>query len=167
MAVFTATLTGGKLALMGIPNVEIVTALLIVYSVILGPLRGATIAVTFCCIECMLWGFGFWVPIYFIHWPAIAIMAGLINRKHRHIWLTVAMGIVATALYGVQSTIIECMFMGALPTGRFWDYFAVRYASGAVFFITHMVSNAIFLPTIVPLLTKILDRLYLKRGSSL
>ncbi|MDR3215900.1 MAG: hypothetical protein LBT55_00605 [Clostridiaceae bacterium] len=76
--VFAALLSGAKLALRVIPNVEVVTLLIILYASFAGG-RAVFCAVTvFCTIEFAIYGFGTWVPLYYIYWNLLGFAAWLL-----------------------------------------------------------------------------------------
>jgi len=156
----TATLTGGKLALSSIPNVEIVTLLLVVYALTMKRTDAIIACLIFCVLEIFIWGFWlWWVILYFIYWPALVITVSFLPKKKYGFIIAIAIGIAFTAFFGVLSTLIEITIAGALATGRFWEYFYYRYAAGIPFFLTHIISNSIILPVLVPILYKTLSTL--------
>lgn len=164
MAVFTALLTGGKYALSFIPNVEIVTSLLIVFTLAAGLRRSLLPCLCFILIDCFLYGFGTWVPMYLGYWPLLCIFVALTHKlKMRwRIIVSIAIGIVMTVYFSVWTTFVEICLLGGIGSGYFWQMFAARYMSGSAFFITHIVSNCIVLPLLVPLLTRLLHMLLQK-----
>ncbi|MCL2751549.1 MAG: hypothetical protein FWE62_02210 [Firmicutes bacterium] len=182
LAVLTAFLTGGKLALAFIPNVEIVTLLLIVYALTLRRSEALAVCAVFIMIEILIWGFNpWWIVLYFIYWPSLVLTVSLLpksrpvqtlNMKNaglakvlpRRVIFAIVIGVIFTALFGVLSTFIEIIFMGGLGTGRFWTYYYFRYVAGIAFFVTHVASNAVILPLLVPVLYRTMNT-FLKSSS--
>lgn len=160
MALLTAALTGGKAALAFLPNIEIVTLLLITYALVLGWRRVFVISLIFVLIECFIWGFGWWVPIYLVYWPALATAVSVLPKTKWRIPLAILTGILFTVSFGAISTLIEISLTGAIGSGRFGEYFSYRYISGVSFFVTHIVSNSIILPVMTPVLYAALNKLY-------
>lgn len=152
-AVLTAALTGGKLALSFLPNIEIVTLLFIVYALTFGWRRTMIICLVFVLLECFIWGFGWWMPIYLIYWPLMVSVISLLPKFKFRIPAAVISGIALTAFFGVLSTAVEIGMLGGLGAS-FWQYFYYRYISGIPFFVTHIISNAVILPLLVPVLYK-------------
>ena len=66
-ALFAALVSGGKLALMFIPNVEVVSILLAVAGYCFGALFSLSVSLVFCTVETALWGFNTWVILYFVY----------------------------------------------------------------------------------------------------
>jgi energy-coupling factor transport system substrate-specific component len=71
IAFLSAVLTAGKLALSGIPNIEIVSFLIILYTARLGWAKTLLITVVFATTEVMIWGFGIWTFGYYLFWPLL------------------------------------------------------------------------------------------------
>lgn len=175
IALFAALLSGGKLALAVVPNVEIVTLLIAVFATTWGARYAIPAVIVFVLIETILWGFNTWVLSYLIHWNALALVyilaKPLINRLNipLKIVLSTAIAVVMTALFGVLTSLIDT-FLAIKPSGMviatndFWYRFAVLYGRGVVFFVIHIVSNAVMLAVgYVPLTTllyKLRKRMY-------
>ncbi len=69
-----ATITGGKLALAAVPNVEIVTLLIIVYTAVFGLSVSLPVTLIFVSAEILIFGLNTWVVSYYIHWCALAAL---------------------------------------------------------------------------------------------
>lgn len=80
-ALFAALVSGGKLALMFIPNVEVVSILLAVAGYCFGALFSLSVSLVFCTVETALWGFNTWVILYFVYWPLVSLLFGLIGKS--------------------------------------------------------------------------------------
>ena len=79
MGMMVAILEVVKFALMFLPNVELVTLMIILFTLLIG--RKAFIVVTaFSLVECIIWGFELWSIGYFYIWP-ILVMVTLFFRK--------------------------------------------------------------------------------------
>ena len=155
VAILAALITAAKFALSFVANVELVTTLLVSYSLVLGMKKSLPICLIFIFIEVLIYGLSVWVIMYLIHWQCVVIFTCLVRNKKHSIVYAVIIGIVLTALYGVQTTFIETLFFGK---GK-WSYFCARYISGLYFFIVHVVCNCIALPILVPIITKTLKNL--------
>jgi len=189
-----ALVSGGKLAIGFIPNVEIVTTFFVVFTLVFGWRDAFISSMLFVLIEIAIWGFvPMWVVLYAIYWPLLVTLVYLVSMpfrksgKYPHtstediydksvphklsiinpqlsintrvIIAAIAVGIAMTAVFGALSAIIDMIFMGGLGTGQFWEFVLFRYIAGTWFFVTHIVSNAILLPLLVPVLTKSLYRI--------
>jgi len=156
IALLTATLTGGKLAI-PIHNVEIVTLLLIVYALSFRRSDAIIACVLFVSIEPMIHGFNpMWIVLYFVYYPSLVVVISLLPKNKARIPMAVTVGIVATFLFGVIDAIINRTLFGALGSGRFFEYVYWYYAAGIPFVLTHIICNAVVLPALVPVMAKAL-----------
>lgn len=79
IAVFVALIIGAKMAI-PIPNVEIVTLLFVVFTLVFGWLFSFIASFFFVAIEILIWGFNpAWVILYFIYWPILVSIVGLVR----------------------------------------------------------------------------------------
>ncbi len=142
VGIMAATLEAGKLALAVLPNVEVVTLLCAVYGYAFG-IWGILATLVFVCIEPIIWGFGSWVISYIIYWPLVAFIFMLLGKrrvKNRLAYTGIAVGL--TLFFGFLTTLVDTgLFSGMFED--FWYRFGIMYARGAVFFIIHLISNAV------------------------
>ncbi|HCT90131.1 MAG TPA: hypothetical protein DF613_01925 [Lachnospiraceae bacterium] len=76
----TATLEAGKIAMTFLPNVEVVSLFIILYTLAFG--RKTVYAIfTFIFLEGCLYGFGLWWIMYLYAWPLLSFLAWRL-RKH-------------------------------------------------------------------------------------
>ena len=76
----TAALEVAKTALAFLPNVELVTFLLIIYALVLGEKTFAA-AFAFVGVECLIWGVNLWVVNYLYVWPLLTLITLVMKRK--------------------------------------------------------------------------------------
>lgn len=159
VGISAATLECGKLALSALPNIEIVTLLVALYSYCFGAV-GVMAAVIFVCIEPMIYGFGSWVLLYFIYWPALALTFAALGRlcvKSRIAITATAVG--ATVLFGVLSSLIDVgLFSGSFE--NLFYRFGVYYLRGIPFYLAQIITNAALFPLLFRPLSARLSRLY-------
>ncbi len=143
IALFAATLTGGKLALAAVPNMEIVTILILAYGSVFGVFYVLPATMIFCVVETMLYGFGTWVVSYFIYWNVLGVLAALLLKKQK-MWQALILGVAATAFFGVLTTAVDVVFIciNQKTVSVFFKYFAAKYMLGIWFYVAH-VSSAI------------------------
>lgn len=171
IALFAAMLTGGKLALMAIPNVEIVTILIILYAYSFGGKIALPATMVFCIIEGVLFGMNTWLISYFIYWPLLAILSALLAKASitKPIFYII-LGTVMTAFFGVITSTVDAIVSSSIAHINFFVLFAAIYARGILFYITHVVSNLIFITIAFPVLSPLFLRakhLYYKDFSTL
>ncbi len=79
IGVMTATLEASKTALAFLPNIELVSFLLIIYTLVFGRKTFAA-AFAFVGVECLIWGMGLWIINYLYVWPFLVAVT-LFARK--------------------------------------------------------------------------------------
>ena len=164
IAILSATLTAGKMALSFIANVEVVTLLLTVYALTLPRSRVLIATVTFILTDVLIWGAHIWIIMYLIHWPTLVLCVSFLKGKYAPLF-AIVIGVLLTGLFGVQTTVIEVLMLSNFRGIGFVKSFLLRYGTGVPYFITHIVSNACILSVLVyPLyrLMRSLARQYFK-----
>lgn len=144
IGLLAATVTGGKLALSAIPNVEIVTLLIILYTVVFGLTVSLPVTIVFVSAEMLIYGINTWVISYYIYWCALALVAAgvklIFKEKLLPYVITTA---VMTAFFGVLTTFVDSLFMIGASSQGFFESFSIIYLRGAIYFVIHIVSNTI------------------------
>ncbi len=79
IGVMVATLEVAKFALSFLPNVELVTLLIMLYTLYFGRKIIYVIPV-FVLIEGIVWGFGIWWIMYLYLWPLLALITYLFRK---------------------------------------------------------------------------------------
>lgn len=164
IAMFSAILTGGKLALSLIPNVEIVTIVIILVTATLRLKISLPVTFIFVTVDCLIYGINTWSISYYIYWPLLSITFFIYNRKSiRKPIFNAILAAIMTLSFGIITTSVDTIFSGALRNGFFERVFLVMYARGIPYFIIHIISNF----TIVLLLFKPLSTLFIKLKANL
>lgn len=127
IAFLSAVLIVSKELLSVIPNVEIVTLLIMVYTYILGVKNTLYIAIIFTLIQTFIYPPHLWIITYLIIWPILVLITGLlkkINASNLTIAITAALfglsfggidSLVNILIYGPQT--FYAMWLRGLP----WD----------------------------------------------
>ncbi len=144
ISVMVATIEAAKLALSPLPNVELVTFLIILYTLFLG--RKVIFAIyIFILIEGCLYGFGTWWICYLYVWPLLSLITYLFRKQTSVIfWSTLsaifgfAFGALFTPPYFVIG-ILNGSFSGGLYSGFTW------WIAGIPWDILHGFSNFILM----------------------
>ena len=79
IALLSAILYVSKVALEFLPNVEIVTLLIIIYSLVFGK-ESILIVTVFNFFELIQWGFGIWWISYLYVWPLLCVITLLLKK---------------------------------------------------------------------------------------
>jgi hypothetical protein len=142
VGIMAATVECGKLALAVLPNIEVVTILLALYGYVFG-IYGIAAAFIFVSIEPLIYGFGTWLPAYFIHWPLVAIVFMLLGKaKMKNRWVITAVAILLTFFFGVLTSIFDVGLLSG-NFDRFFYRFGVYYARGIVFYAIQIACNTV------------------------
>ena len=151
VGIMAAIVECGKLALSFIPNVEVVTLFLALFSYAFGSL-GLLSAIIFVCIEPLIWGFGTWVFSYLIYWPMVALVFFVFGRlKIKNRFIITAAVILLTFFFGILSSLVDIGLLSGF-FDNFWYRFGIYYARGVVFYVVHIVSNAVIFFLLFPFL---------------
>lgn len=155
IAILSASLTAGKMALFSIPNVEIVTFLFIVFTVLFGKKRALLAAFVFATTEILLWGFGTWILGYYMIWPLLILCTSVFSKVTKNEYVFAIIAGVFGFSFGFMFAIVESFFYGIAYGVTYW-------ISGIPFDIIHGVSNfivALFLfKPVVKTIEKVLER---------
>lgn len=146
LAIFAAVAVVGRVLFVFIPNVQPVTAMVIITGVLLGPIAGIIIAILSTFLSNMLLGMGIWAIWQIVSWGLIGVIAGIIGKVFTKVPLVLLLlfGVFAGYLYGFVISLTTYQV-----TGKFWPY----YIAGLPFDTNHAIGNFVFIlllyPTIV------------------
>lgn len=125
-----------KEALSFLPNVELVTFLVILFSIFWG--RKATLAtVILTVLEIALYGISLWVLIYLYIWPLLSLLAWQL-RKCRNIFVWSAFSGLYGLAFGALSSLPNLLLFGPAAAFTFW-------VTGLPYDLLHGVSNAVLM----------------------
>ncbi len=159
IGLLAATITGGKLALAALPNVEIVTLLIMVYAAVFGISVALPATIIFVSCEMFLYGVNTWVISYYIHWPAICLVTLLFHTFFKEkFFIYPIIAFFMTAMFGVLTTTVDTLF-GTGFTPNFFKFFPIIYVRGIWFYVVHVVFNTLFSIAVFKPLYKLLTRL--------
>ena len=152
IGILSATITAGKLALSFIPNVEIVTLLFIVYTIVFGREKGFLISLVFTTTDILIYGFSTWLLGYYIVWPMLIIITGLMKERIKSEYGYAAIGAIFGYTFGLFFAVVESFFYGAAYGWTYW----IR---GIPFDLIHGTSNFIIILILYKPITDILMKL--------
>jgi energy-coupling factor transport system substrate-specific component len=136
IGLLSASVTGGKLALSFLPNVEIVTLLFIVYTVAFGFKRTLLVSFIFTTTEIFIYGFATWLLVYYFIWPLLILITTIIKKHARTEYGYAAIAGMFGLSFGAIFAISESFFYGIAYGFTYW-------LRGVPFDILHGVSNFI------------------------
>lgn len=151
IGLLSATITSGKIALSFIPNVEIVTLLFIVYTVLFGYRHTILASVIFSTTEILIYGFSTWLLMYYLIWPILILITEVIKKKTKSEYGYAVLAGLFGLCFGLLFAITESIFYGL-------SYGVVYWVRGIPFDIIHGVSNFILVLVLFRPLNKILSK---------
>ncbi len=147
-----------KFALNAVPNVELVSFWIIIFSICFGKRMLYALPV-FILIEGVIFGFGLWWFMYLYAWPILCVVA-LILRRHKSIWLwssvSGAFGLIFGLLCSITYVFIGTFdgdILGGLKYAFSW------WIAGLPWDAVHGVSNFIIMFVLYYPITKAISRL--------
>ncbi len=150
MAMMGVVLLVSKEALAFLPNIELVSLFIILFTLVFGRRVIGALAV-FLLLEGLLYGFGIWWVMYLYIWPILALLTWLFRRFDR-VWQWA----VISGLYGLS--------FGTLCSIAYLPFFTPAHlvswiAAGLVFDCYHAVGNFIVVLVLYRPLRLALDKL--------
>lgn len=132
IGMMTAALEAAKLAMSFLPNVELVTLLVILFTLFLGG-RALLAVFAFVGVECLIWGLGLWTIMYLYIWPLLSVLVLLLRRHESALFWSIVSGLYGL-LFGALCA-IPYFFIGGVQTAAAW------WIAGIPWDIVHGISN--------------------------
>lgn len=156
IAVMTAILEAAKVALNAIPNVELVTLLVIVFTKHFGWKMTLPAVLIFAFIECTYWGFGTWSVVYFYMWPLLVFLTELV-RKQDSLWVYVLLSAAFGLFFGAFCSIATLVIGG-------WSAAFAWWIAGIPYDLIHGAANLIIAALLFIPLNRALEILSARNG---
>lgn len=151
MGMMTAVAFASQIAMSFLPNIEIVTLLFILYTLVLGK-KVFLVIYAFVLLEGIFYGFGLWWLNYLYIWALLAIVV-LIFRKQESVWFWSILSGFYGLLYGALCAVIY-LFIGGINTAfAYW-------VSGLGFDVTHCIGNVVVCLILYRPLRYVLEKSY-------
>jgi hypothetical protein len=109
IAAMTAIMEAAKIALSFLQNIELVSLLIILYTLHFGLKRTMASIYIFDGIETLIWGIGIWVISYLYVWPILSLLTYLLRRytsKGPFVLLSTLFGLSFGALCALTTVVI-------------------------------------------------------------
>lgn len=132
LSLLSAVMVGLQVALASLPNIEAVSLLVMVYTVVLGSWVAYVLAV-FVVLEMFLWGVHTWVLSYLYVWAVLAVLAWLFRRMESRLGWAILSG-----AYGLSFGALCALVY--LPVGG-WQMFTATWVAGIPFDLLHCAGN--------------------------
>lgn len=149
LGMLIATLEVGKIVLNAIPNVEVITLLIILYTLQFGK-KTIYAVVVFVILECFMWGIGLWTIMYLYIWPLLSILVYFL-RKVDNIWFWSIFAGIYGMLFGALGSLVY-LFMGGVKTAFAW------WIAGIPWDMVHGVSNLVLMAVLYVPLRRLLKK---------
>ena len=133
IGMMTAVIEVSKLALAAVPNVELVTFWIIMFSLFFGPKVIYSILV-FILIEVSIYGVNVWVIMYLYIWPTLALLVLLFKKKDSMLVFAILSGAYCSLPYIVIGTVGGGIKSGLIMAFNWW-------VAGIPYDILHGISN--------------------------
>ena len=150
LGMLVATMEVGKLALAMVPNVEIVSLLIILYTVCFGR-KTIYAVVVFVLLECAIWGIGLWTIMYIYIWPLLSVVAYFFHKVDSK-WFWSVFAAIFGLLFGPLCSIVY-LVMGGPQTAFAW------WIAGIPWDIVHGVANFVVMLVLYTPLVRLLRRM--------
>ena len=155
--VLAALTFGAKVAMSGLPNIEPVSLMVMLFAVVFG-WKGLYPVYLYVLMEVLLYGISLWNINYLYIWTVLFALAMLMRRLQSPVWWALLSGSFGMA-FGLLCTPVY-MVIGGFDYGIRW------WLAGIAFDIPHAIGNfVIALLLFVPLRT-LLARLYGKQDTT-
>jgi len=158
LGVMIATLEVGKVALEGLPNVEVVSFLIILYTMYFGQ-KTIVAIIAFVMLECMIKPINIWAVMYCYIWPLLSILTYLF-RKYRSIWFMSILSGVYGLLFGALCSIVYLVLSGPQTALAWW-------IAGIPWDLVHGIGNFVIMLVLYRPLTKVFNRYCQQKKSAI
>ena len=143
---------GAKVAMSGLPNIEPVSLMVMLFAVVFG-WKGLYPVYLYVALEILLYGINLWNVNYLYVWTVLFVCALAMKRLQNPLWWAGLAGVFGLA-FGLLCSPVYMVTMNSVSYGIRW------WMTGLPFDITHAVGNfAISLLLFAPL-RKLLSKLY-------
>lgn len=151
IALFSAILYISKLALESVPNVELVSFLIIVYTLVFG-WESIIATCVFNLCEVAQWGLGTWVITYIYVWPLLAIITMLLKKVIKEEFLVWA---IVSGMFGlIFGSMFAILYIPVDP-----HYALTYWLSGLPWDVWHCIANFIIMLILGKPVTKVLKKI--------
>ncbi|PAD22091.1 ECF transporter S component [Terribacillus saccharophilus] len=134
-----------------LPNMQPMTSVIIICSLLLGPAAGVIIAVLSTLLSSMILGMGLWTLWQILAWGLIGLTFGLIGKlwKDPSLIVMTAASVLTGYVYGI---------LISLPNVFIMENFLAYYLAGISFDTMHAVGNGIFFIILYPVLRRLFNK---------
>lgn len=132
MGMMVAILEVVKFALMFLPNVELVSLLIILFTLLIGS-KAFIVVTAFSIVEVIIWGFGLWSIGYFYVWPILVLVTIILKKYMNSLVCAIVSGFFGLSFGGLFA--VTYIFTSGFEAAMAY------WISGLPFDLIHCVSN--------------------------
>ena len=145
---------GAKVAMSGLPNIEPVSLLVMLFAVVFG-WKALYPIYLYVGMEVLLYGINFWNINYLYVWTVLAVAAILLRRLKNPLWWALLAGLFGLA-FGLLCAPVYMIVGGSVSYGIRW------WMTGIPFDLMHAAGNFVIALVLFVPLRKLLTKLYAK-----
>ena len=145
-----AILLVSQIALAPLPNIEVVSVLVVLFTLVLGRYVGYTLSV-FILLEGLVYGFGLWWFSYLYIWTILAILTFFFRKMESRLGWALLCGFYGL-LFGTLTS-FPTFILSGFAVG------VVYILSGIPFDLIHAAANFLLAFLLLPVLRKLLEKL--------
>ena len=143
---------GAKVAMAGLPNIEPVSLMVMLFAVVFG-WKGLYAVYLYVMMEILLYGVNFWNVNYLYVWVILFVAAYFMRRLKNPLWFAGLSGLFGIS-FGLLCAPVYMVVGGSVSYGLRW------WKAGLVFDIPHGIGNLVIALVLFWPLRKLLTRLY-------
>ena len=143
---------GAKVAMSGLPNIEPVSLMVMLFAVVFG-WKGLYPVYLYVAMEILLYGINLWNINYLYVWTVLFVCALAMRRLQNPLWWAGLSGLFGLA-FGLLCSPVYMVTMKSVSYGIRW------WQAGLLFDITHAVGNCVLALLLFVPLRKLLTKLY-------
>lgn len=144
VVVMVAVASAGRVVFNFLPQIQPVTAIVIIMGVYCGKQTGFLTGSLCALVSNLFLGQGPWTPFQMLAWGLVGVLAAVLARApfFRRAWAVCAYGFLAGFLYGAVTDLWTIMAMGESLS---WPLVFTVYAAAVPFNVLHGMGNIVFL----------------------
>jgi len=151
LSLMGALMVGTQVAMAALPNINLVSVLIILTVAVYGAKVFYSVAV-FVLLEGLIYGFGLWFINYLYVWPVLTVFALIFRRNRSRLFWAVVAGLFGLC-FGFLCAIMYLFIGGPAMALSYW-------ISGIPFDVTHCISNFILTLLLLEPMRKLLQKLH-------
>lgn len=145
---------GAKVAMSGLPNIEPVSLMVMLFAVVFG-WKGLYPVYLYVLLEILLYGINLWNINYLYVWLVLFVCAYGLRKLKNPLWWALLAGVFGLA-FGLLCSPVYMAAMGSVSYGIRW------WIAGLPFDVPHAIGNFVIALLLFAPLRKLLTRLYSK-----